>query len=65
MLLLFGMAQRMLSALIPFIRRLALTLGIALFTLIVGASISGDFITKGAFLLLALVLFAPAAWGCF
>ena len=61
-LLLFGMAQRMLPALIPFIRRLALALGIALFTLMVGASISGDFSTKGAFLLLALVLFAPAAW---
>lgn len=62
MLLLFGKAQQMLSGLIPFIRRLALALGIALFTLMVGASISGDFITKGAFLLLALVLFAPAAW---
>ena len=62
MLLLFGMAQRMLSALVPFIRRLALALGIALFTLMIGASISGDFITKGAFLLLALVVFATASW---
>jgi O-antigen/teichoic acid export membrane protein len=63
MLLLFGMAQRMLPALIPFIRCLALALGIALFILIIGASISGDLITKGAFLLLALVLFAPGFLG--
>lgn len=61
-LLLFGMAQRILSGLMPFIRRLASALGIAVFTLMMGASISGDLITKGAFVLLALVLFAPAAW---
>jgi len=62
MLLLFAMAQRMLAALMPFIRRLALALGFALCTLMIGALISGDLITKGAFLLLALVLFAPASW---
>jgi O-antigen/teichoic acid export membrane protein len=61
-LLLFSMAQRMVSDLIPLIRRLALAFGIALCTLMMGASISGDFITKGAFVSLALALFAPAAW---
>lgn len=61
-LLLLKIAQRVLLALTPLIRRLAPALAVTLIAFIVEAMIKGGLIAKGLFVLFTMFLFVPTAW---